>query len=249
MKNNFKAAEGFTLVELLVVIAIIAILAALLMPVISSAKNKAQRTACLNNVRQISLGVCMYADDSSDAPPALGAAAAQTNILSLYSGYKQLMKHYVGLNADSSPQDRLFACPADTFYVDIFTGNGGWPPRCVEKSLHDEAVMDFSSYGFNGGDNLTRTAGTFVFTRPGLGGVKMSDVKYPGRTLLVMENSAPAPWSWHEPSRRAQFNDAKSVVSFVDGHVSYIKIYWDSSKYYAGLCDPPAGYDYQWSPN
>ena len=151
MKNNFKAAEGFTLVELLVVIAIISILAALLMPVIGSAKNNAQRTACLNNVRQISLGVRMYADDSSDAPPALGAAAASTNILSLYSGYKQLMKHYVGLNADSSPQDRLFACPADTFYLDIFTGNGGSPPRCVERSLHDEAVMDFSSYGFNGG--------------------------------------------------------------------------------------------------
>ena len=48
MKNNFKAAEGFTLVELLVVIAIIVILAALLFPVLSAAKGRAQRTTCLN---------------------------------------------------------------------------------------------------------------------------------------------------------------------------------------------------------
>jgi len=108
--------------------------------------------------------------------------------------------------------------------------------------------MDFSSHGFNGGDNLTRTAGSRVYTRVGLGGVKLSAVKHPGRTLLVVENSAPAPWSWHEPLRRAQFNDAKSVVSFVDGHVAFVKVYWDSSKLYAGFCDPPAGYDYQWSP-
>jgi hypothetical protein len=44
------------------------------------------------------------------------------------------------------------------------------------------------STGFTlvGGDHLTRTAGKFVYTRPGLGGVKLSAVKYPGRTLLVV---------------------------------------------------------------
>ena len=174
----------------------------------------------------------MYSDDSSDASPSLGAAAASTNILTLYSGYKQLMKNYVGLNAASSPQDKLFACPADTFYIDIFTGHS-WPPQYVQKSLHDEPLLDFSSYGFNGGDNLPRMAGTFAYTRPGLTGVKLSSVKHPGRTLLVVEGSAPGPWSWHEPSRRTQFNDAKNLVSFVDGHVSYIKMYWDSPRLYA----------------
>jgi prepilin-type N-terminal cleavage/methylation domain-containing protein len=248
VSNRFRSLKGFTLIELLVVIAILAVLAALLLPAIGSARSKARRTACVNNLRQISLGVRLYSDDASDVPPALGAAAASTNILSLYMGYKQLMKHYVGLNTASSPQDRLFACPADTFYMDIFSGAGGWPPRCVERSLHDEAVMDFSSYGFNGGDNLTRKAGTNIYTRLGLGGAKLSAVKQPARTLLVVENSAPAPWSWHIPVRRAQFNDARSVVSFVDGHVSYVRMYWDSSKFYAGFCDPPAGYEYQWSP-
>ncbi len=249
MKNHPRNAAGFTLIELLVVIAIIGILAALLVPAISAAKSKAKRTTCLSNLRQISLGVRMYSDDSNDVSPSLGAGAASTNVLSFYSGYKQLIKNYVGRKGASSPRDRVFACPADTFYLDVFAEHGTWPPQYVPKSLHEQPCMDFSSYGFNGGDNLARTAGTNIYTRLGLGGVTLSSVKHPARTLLVVENSAPSPWSWHEPSRRVMFNDAKNVVSFVDGHVSYIKIYWDSAKWYAGFCDPPASYDYQWSPN
>ncbi len=239
---------AFTLVELLVVIAVIGILAALLLPILSSAKLRAQRNVCMNNLRQINLGMRLYWDDHADFPP--GIKNSSSAPFGYWTGYKELMKSYVVLKGASSSAEKLFACPADTFYYDFLLKTN--PPFYTAQSLHDQSISDFSSYWSNAGASTTAT------NAPGLKGKSVGSVRNPARTVLVAEMPAFFPYSWHQPKQNLNevgwltFNDARNIVSFLDGHVSYLRIYWDEAKAAAGgysfsmNYDPTAGYDYQW---
>src|ERR1039457_1495910 len=68
-KKTIQFGDGFTLIELLVVIAIIAILAALLLPVLNRVKEHAQKASCISNLRQCGLALQIYAGENNDSYP------------------------------------------------------------------------------------------------------------------------------------------------------------------------------------
>jgi len=208
----------FTLIEMLVVIAIIAVLAALLLPALSHAKEKGRRTACSTNLRQVNLAIRLYAEDNADSLPVLPTPNPYPNGVGAY--YKQLVKGYLGLAGPASPSEKVFICPSDRLF----------------GSLVGHA---FTSYTFNGFE-----VGPGSIER--ITGKKLGAIKKPGKAVLVGEWKAYFGGSWH-PVVDGDYANAKNVLSFVDGHAGLTKIYWDGvSDSDPGSYEPPAGYDYNW---
>src|ERR1035437_5008909 len=103
-------ASAFTLIELLVVIAIIAILAAMLLPALSAAKQKAYATQCLNNAKQIGLATFIYAGDNSDFYP-YGVDVKNDATWSDPTAWHFLLLPFVSGNTNSG--SKVYACPSD----------------------------------------------------------------------------------------------------------------------------------------
>ncbi|MDD4539773.1 MAG: prepilin-type N-terminal cleavage/methylation domain-containing protein [Lentisphaeria bacterium] len=206
----------FTLIELLVVIAIIAILAAMLLPALAKARNKAQNMSCISNLKQLGLASNMYTDDNEPRiVPANGSRNAAT------PAWGDSLLPYAG-------DLKVFKCPFNKLAIKM----KGTTPDTIWR--HNDTGVPANtgySYGLNSWSAYPR--GPANRTTP--------EIPKPSAVILISDASGTSPWAvsgggggWTVSEVRGQMvstsynsvhgSEDKANCTFVDGHVQTVDI-------------------------
>lgn len=215
MERTAHKTTAFTLIELLVVIAIIGILAALLLPVLAGAREKARRTACVNNIRQISLGITLYASDNNermcgermgggDGP--VWPPPQKPNSGQVWTWSFAVMPYISGSNPTNSTG--VWACPS--------------MPPTWDSALREADDQVQSSYGI-AEDTFWGTYGT-----GGVHSYSVTSVAKPAQIILLGDSR------WSGPGISSRFlnwdhawlgfwHGHRSNYAFWDGHIETLR--------------------------
>ena len=195
---------AFTLIELLVVIAIIAVLMAILMPTLNRAKEQGKRTACLNNLKQLTMAWILYADDNNDK--IVSANTGREDAWAIWRGRSaseavQIDGLKSGLLYGFCPEIKLYKCP---------TG--------IRGELVTYAIVD----SLNGADSIPGTKELMIYRK--------SQIKRQAERIVFLDEGRLSPNSWTIWYNQERWWDQISArhgdgtnFSFVDQHSEYWK--------------------------